>query len=381
MRVVLASAVFATVAACGSSGDGPAWLSDTSIMVPGVGVIQDDCRANVCPHNENVDMTVFDGAIYMVHRTAESQVLGPNSSLRVYKSTDGGATFDLLAIIPAPMGGTLGDRDLRDPSFDVVDGQLALKALVRLPVGSTRDSNVDTITVGTTSPDGGTTWTPLTPLAPSTWSFWRIKVEGGVHYSAAYEDGDKSVKLFSSPDGATWTAGAVIYDVAEDTPLETELVFMPSGRMLALVRMDGTDSELLGNAGRLRTKVCWAMPPYDNFDCPQELTGVRLDGPVAFWHGDRLFVVARKHFIEPEDRKRTALFELGGTLEGGPLTIDELGELPSAGDTAYAGVADLDADHVLTIWYSSNLPQDEPWARAIFEASDIWRGTIDFSKI
>jgi hypothetical protein len=382
MRGALIPILLATVAACGSSGgDGPDWLSDTSILVPGVGVLQDDCRANVCPHNENVDMITFQGAIYLVHRTAESQVLGPNSSLRVYRSTDGGASFDLLAIIPAPMGGALGDRDLRDPSFDVVNGQLAIKALVRLPHGSTRDSDVDTITVGTTSPDGGTTWTPLTPIAPDTWSFWRIKVSNGVHYSAAYEDGDKSVKLFSSPDGVTWTAGAVIYDVAEDTPLETELVFMPSGRMLALVRMDGTDDELLGNIGRLRTKVCWAMPPYDSFDCPQELTGVRLDGPVAFWHGDRLFVIARKHFIETADRKRTALYELGGTLEGGPLTIDELGELPSAGDTAYAGVADVDADHVLTIWYSSNLAQDEPWGRAIFEAADIWRGTIDFSKI
>ena len=56
-----------------------------------------------------------------------------------------------------------------------------------------------------------------------------------------YEDGDKRVKLFSSANGTRWTAGAVIYDHAEDTPLETELWF----RLLALVRMDGTDEELL----------------------------------------------------------------------------------------------------------------------------------------
>jgi hypothetical protein len=28
--------------------------------------------------------------------------------------------------------------------------------------------------------------------------------------------------------------------------------------MLALVRMDGTDAELLGDQGRLRTKICWS---------------------------------------------------------------------------------------------------------------------------
>jgi hypothetical protein len=52
---------------------------------------------------------------------------------------------------------------------------------------------------------------------------------------------------------------------------------------LELVRMDGTDDDLLGYQGRLRTKVCWATPPYDAFDCPQEPNGVRLDGAKAFF--------------------------------------------------------------------------------------------------
>jgi hypothetical protein len=362
------------LAACGNGN----WLSDTKILVDSSQVTSDNCRADVCVHSENTDLTIFDGATYLVHRTAESQILGPNSSLRVYRSDDHGSTFDLLAVIPAPT-----DRDLRDPCFYVIDGHLAIKALTRLAVNSTRDSDVQTIAVNTTSMDSGQTWSPFVNISPATWSYWRIKDDAnGVHYNAAYEDGDKSVRLFTSTDGLAWTMGPVIYDVAADTPLETELVFMPSGRLLALVRMDGTDDELLGNMGRLRTKVCWSMPPYDSFDCPQELTGVRLDGPVAFFHGSRLFVVARKHFIEPEDRKRTALYELGGDLDGGgELSIVEHGELPSAGDTAYAGVAPIDDNRVLVSWYSSPLALDGPWARAIFEATDIWQGTIDLSKL
>src|SRR5262249_46375394 len=147
----------------------------------------------------------------------------------------------------------------------------------------------------------------------------------------------------------------------EDTPLETELVFMPSGRMLALVRMDGTDFDLLGFQGRLRTKVCWAEAPYDAFTCPQELSGVRLDGAKAFFWKRRLFVVARKHILGPGIMKRTSLYEITGNLEGGPIGITELGEFPSAGDTAYAGTSPIGRGRFLVSWYSSDVQQDANW--------------------
>jgi len=357
-------------AGCSSSGS---WLGDARIFVQGDGVLDTDCRTQICQHNENTDLVAWNGAVWLVHRTAESQVLGPNSALHVYRSDDDGATFTETAIIPAPI-----DRDIRDPHFYQVGGDLYIKALTRLPVLSARDSFVDTIAVETHSSDG-VTWSDQTVIGPTTWSFWRIQERDGVYYNAAYEDGDKSVRLFSSTDGTSWSEGAYIYQVAEDTPLETELVFMPSGRMLALVRMDGTDDELLGN-GRLRTKVCWSQPPYDSFDCPQELDGQRLDGPLAFFWHDRLLVVARKHLADG-NRKRTALFELTGELEGGPLDITEWGELPSAGDTAYAGAVPIGGDRLLVSWYSSYLGDDAPWARAMLAASDIWLATIDPSQL
>ena len=368
------------------AGPRPAWLMDERVLVPGVGVTNHTCTDGmVCPHSENTDLINFHGGIVLVHRTAMSQVLNHNCSLRFYRSDDGGRSYQLLSFINGPTTATypaLGDRDLRDPSLFVLpDGRLAFKALVRTETNSTRDSNVDTITVEASSTDGGHTWSALTPIAPPTWSFWRVRPHAGTYYSAAYADGDTSVSLFSSVNGEAWTQGAQIYGVAADTPLETELVFMPSGRMLALVRVDGTDAELLGNAGRLRTIVCWATAPYATFACPQVLDGVRFDGHVAFFHGGRLFVIARRHFIETQDRKRTALYELGGTLEGGPLTVIDHGDFPSAGDTAYAGAADIDADHVAVTWYSSDLVADAPWVRALFGPTDIRAATIDFRLI
>ncbi len=352
----------------------PAWLSDAKILVDGGTQENDDCRKGICRHNENTDLITFQGDIFLVHRTAHSQILGPNSSLHIYRSKDSGASFQETGVILAPT-----DRDLRDPHFYIVGDTLFIKALTRLPVNSTRDSNVDTIAVISSSTDGAA-WSDLTAVTPKTWSLWRIKESKGIFYSAAYEDGDKSVSLFSSLDGKVWTKGGQIYGVSVDTPLETELTFLPSGKLLALVRMDGTDDEILGDQGRHRTRVCRADPPYTTFDCPTEIGDQRLDGPLSFFHEERLFVVARKH-LGKNDRKRTALFEIKGDLEVGALTAVEIGELPSAGDTSYAGVATIDATRSLVTWYSGDVGKDEGWAFGMFDTTDIWQGTIDFTKI
>src|SRR5207245_1849969 len=100
-------------------------------------------------HNENTDLVDWSGAIWLVHRTAQSQVLGPNSALHVYRSNDAGRTFAETAIIPAP-----ADRDLRDPHFFIVGAKLCIKAITRLPVDSTRDSNTQSVSVQTCSADG-----------------------------------------------------------------------------------------------------------------------------------------------------------------------------------------------------------------------------------
>ena len=60
--------------------------------------------ARLAPFYENVDMTKWNGAYWLVHRTARSQVLGPNSSLHVYKSADGLSFTDVATPVPALSG-------------------------------------------------------------------------------------------------------------------------------------------------------------------------------------------------------------------------------------------------------------------------------------
>jgi len=93
-------------------------------------------------------------------------------------------------------------------------------------------------------------------------------------------------------------------------------------------------------------------------------------------------MIARKHIMGDNlGRKRTALYEFTGNFEGGPLSINEWGELPSAGDTSYAGYAMLDANRAAVAWYSGDLDRDESWQTAMFDLTDIWLGTIDFSRV
>jgi hypothetical protein len=378
-------------AATGDAGEAgapvalPAFMPSASVLVDGHAYddFTRDCRTVMCRHSENTDMIAWNGALWLVHRTAVSQSLGPNSALHVYESIDGGVTFLETALIDAPV-----DRDIRDPCFYVVGNQLFIKALTRLPSVSalggdggtaSRDTGVDTVAVAMTSSDGSK-WSAPQPIGPHGQSFWRVKENAGTYYTAAYADGDLKVTLFTSTDGLAWTEGPLVYGVSADTPVETELTFMPSGKLMALVRMDGTDAELLGDEGRLRTKVCWSDAPYTTFACPDELDGQRLDGPLTFFWQGRLFVVARKH-LQGTGRKRTSLFELGGNLDGGPLTIKEWGEIPSAGDTSYAGVAMTDPTHAVLSWYSGDLVADRPWVLGIFDLTSIWLGTLDFTQL
>ena len=86
-----AALLVAALAGCSSSSSPrrrrrPGSTTRTS-PVAGNGVENHDCRSGICKHNENTDLIVWHGDIWLVHRTAESQILGPNSSLHIYRYT------------------------------------------------------------------------------------------------------------------------------------------------------------------------------------------------------------------------------------------------------------------------------------------------------
>jgi hypothetical protein len=335
-------------------------------------------------HNENTELhQLEDGRILLAFRGGESGQTGSaRAHIKLLVSSDQGRSFAPLAEIAMP------DRDIRDPKLVEFGGKLLLYAIARVPGFHLRDFAGQAWTVRAESTDGGRSWT--TPVktysdvdaagTETFWSFWRFVRRGPRLFATAYTDGDITVGLFSSHDGASWLREATIIDSYNDIPSEAELRFLGPGgkRAVALVRLD--NQGLLDHG---QTAVCTSPVPFTGaFECGRRLEQ-RLDGPT--WqssrdrHGQlRHFVYARKSLSCT--RKRTAVYELRGDLTdpAAPVTLCEIAELPSSGDTAYTAVAPLGGSRHLLSWYSTRPELDVPWLAGQFMPSDIWLADIDY---
>jgi hypothetical protein len=322
-------------------------------------------------HNENTELAWFRGDLLLAFRGGGTGQTGtPDAHIEIFSSSDRGASFSPRARISMP------DRDIRDPKLVVEGDRVVLYAISRVPGFQFRDLGGQAWTVRSESKDG-VTWTAPVRVYDEGWGFWRFVRKDGVLYATGYDDGDVRVGLFASTDGVHWEQRGTITDSFDDVPSEAELRFFGE-RAVALVRLD---NEGLVNDGQ--TAVCLADPPYAAWSCDRRLPE-RFDGPVWFGvkHGqeERQIVVARKHL--PHTKKRTAVYELHGDLAkaGAPVVAEELFQLQSSGDTAYAAVARLDQSRYLLSWYSSPVDTDMPWLVAQFAPSDIWMAQLDFSK-
>jgi hypothetical protein len=220
------------------------------------------------------------------------------------------------------------------------------------------------------------------------WGFWRYTKRqysvGGQQretlFATAYTDLDVAVGLFASDDGVHWEKRGVIIDSYDDVPSEAELKFFGADQetAVALVRLDNQD--ILADG---QTAICTATDPFATWECGRRIEQ-RLDGPTWIVRDDagepRNFVFARKHL--PCTYKRTAAYELRGDLTRptAAITVCEIQELLSSGDTAYTALAPLTPDRYLLSWYSSPVDQELAWFEGISTPSDIWLAEVDFSR-
>ena len=364
--IALALATSLAAVACSSSDAAPAASGPkaTTGLVTSERIVYSDGL-----HNENTDLASWSGATWLVFRGGETgQVGSPKARLKVYRSDDLGDTMTMTAEVFMP------ERDIRDPKLLVLDGKLVLYAIARTPGPHLRDAGGLAWTVRSESADG-VHWSVPVKVADETWGFWRYAQHGGQWYATAYNDGDTQVGLFSSPDGTAWQRVSLIYDSVPDVPSEAELQFF-GDTAVSLVRLDN-GATLLDEG---HTAVCVAQPPYAAWDCGRQFDK-RLDGPKWFEHAGRQFIMARKHI--PDGRKRTALYEIVGDLANpkAALSLNELHEFKSAGDTSYVGVLPIGGDQFLVSWYSSDVTTDEPWLTGMIHPSDIWQAWVDLGYL
>lgn len=309
-------------------------------------------------HNSNTDMIRWRDDFLLVHDARPYHLGTPDSRLVVRRSPDG-RRWETLARLQVP------GKDIRDPKLAVIGGKLFLYALPNSGTMATPEG-----TVLATS-DDAVTWTPFEPVGPEGWLFWRPKSPdgGATWYVPAYwKDHGESI-LLRSHDGRAWERVSTIHRGNGND--ETDIEFLPDGRLLATARLEITPDSVFGHADAA-TAIAVADPPYTEWRTIRSQV-TRLDGPALVRIDDTVFAVAR-HQPEPRgwptwlgsalSRKRTAIYRVE------PERLVHLSDLPSAGDTSYAGVVVRDG-FVWVDYYTSRIDRDFPWLLGMFLPSDV----------
>lgn len=261
------------------------------------------------PHNAFTDLLWHEGLWYCVFREGAGHV-SPDGALRVITSPDG-ENWTSAALLTSDEG------DLRDAKIGVTPaGELMLGGGIL--TGETQAEWVFRSLVWF-SRDGRQWSEPQQVGATHDW-LWRFTWQEGVCYSFGYGcgQGGRHIQLYRSLDGRSFTplGGPQFTDCY---PNETQIVFDPAGMAYCLLRRD-PDNGLIGTA----------TPPYEQWQWRD--LGLRIGGPALIRLPDGRFVGCVRRYYEPE--YRTAL----GWITPQAGSYEEFLELPSGGDTSYAGL-------------------------------------------
>ncbi len=326
--------------------------------------------ANDNLHNSNTDMLKWRGLFYIAYVSSPFHFGSDKSVLQIKFSSDLGHTWVGVDTFN-PTG-----EDIRDPKFAVIGNRLFLYALK-----NTSFVAEPYITVYSYTEDG-IAWSPF-EVVPNLdgWLFWRPKTLDGVTFynSAYWYQHGKSV-LLQSTDGINWQMVSTIHSGGHND--ETEIQFLPDGRLLATARLeydswgDGMFGQPLGS-----TLITVSDPPYTTWTDLLESKVTRLDGPYLFTYHNRIYAVGR---YQPDlghsglltdqgsilARKRTSLFEV--RLDG----LAYLTDLPSDGDTSYSGLV-LDGDTAYISYYTSPISHDYAWILGMLTPSQVRMAKVD----
>lgn len=308
-------------------------------------------------HNSNTDLIFWRDHFYLVHAASPFHLGSKRCRLVVRRSSDA-RIWETVAELKIP------GEDIRDPKFAAVGNRLFLYALPNRGLRAMPYGTVYAIS------DDGVHWSEFEKIDHPGWLFWRPKTYDGLNwYVGAYWHCHGRSILLTSTDGIHWSVVSEIYHGEGND--ETDIEFLCDGRLLATARLEVSPDNPWGNSNA-STLIAVASPPYTKWRYAKSQV-TRLDGPALFGHDGRIFAVAR---YQPGargfstklgsvfSRKRTSLF----LVEEDRLV--HLSDLPSAGDTSYAGIVLRDG-YLYASYYTSNIGRDYPWLLGMLVRSDI----------
>lgn len=317
-------------------------------------------------HNSNTDMTFWDGWFYLCHQTSPYHLGSSRSRLLLWRSKDARA-WEKVTEFKAERG------EYRDPTFAQIKGRLFLYVLPNL----TRMAEPMT-TVYSSSKDGRR-WRAFKEVNHPGWLYWRPKTrDGETWYVTAYWHEHGKSCLLKSKDGEKWTRVSMIHE--GDHNDETDFEFLPDGRILATGRLEAGDG--LWGDREACTLLSVARWPYETWSYARSSV-TRLDGPCLFPYNGRTYAIGRyqasffPRLVEQGgvfSRKRTSLFLVEETR------MVRLTDLPSAGDTSYAGIV-IQGDDLYASYYTSPVEKDPTWIEGMFGLTDIRMVHISLSAM
>ena len=277
-------------------------------------------------HNAFTDLVHHQDHWYCVFREGSRHV-SADGSLRVITSRDG-RDWKSLALISHPVD------DLRDAKLSITpDGRFMLNG-----AGMQADKPVRYHSLAWFSSDNGQTWDDGRRIGDPGFWLWRAQWHKGIAYSMGYRtDRDRTqriLRFYKSRDGSKYETLIEQVQIANGVG-EDRILFLKDGSALCLLRHEtGSKNAFLGKS----------RPPFKHWTW-QEL-GLRIGGPNMLQLPDgRIIAVTRLY----APRARTSL----SWVDPVAGTMTECLELPSGGDTSYAGLV-LRAGLLWISYYSSH---------------------------
>ena len=349
--------------------------------MPGPGLPAD---AVVHEANNNLDATWHDGVLYLAWRTAPTHFASSKAIVQVLASDDGGHNWRLDYSVVAR-------RDLREPRLVSWNGQLLLywfTAGVKA-----RKFQPDRIWV--TQQVGPGRWRQPKAISPPGCVVWRVRPLADRLAMTVYRGAEQlftatpeplTVELWGSEDGWRWEPFDRAHPVVHRGGAEAEFIELADGRLLGVVRKEGPDggwgSDIVSAPADELT--AWTVRPDER----------KFDSPWLFLDRGNPFLVARRTLGQPRGRydalgaveelldtelridphrrtrldqglywltpKRTTLY----SLDPDTCLASAVGDLPSAGDTAFAATVPVDGPgdgggrHIL---FNYSSPRHHPW--------------------
>ncbi|HKY41404.1 MAG TPA: hypothetical protein VJN18_35970 [Polyangiaceae bacterium] len=321
-------------------------------------------------HN-NLDGVWHQGRLYFAFRVAPAHFAGTDVVLYVISTHD---HVDWRLETSIALG-----RDVREPRFLSLAGRLHLFFAVL----GTEPLAFEPLGTRVTTLADDCSWSEPEQVLPRGFILWRARPlpEGGRALVSGYVGGEDiysgsgeplDVYLLETQDArhfepAAGADGVVLHGGSS----ETDFAWLADGDLLAVARNEAGDEQGFGS------KICRAAADdLADWQCASDLK--KYDSPLLFRHGAEAYLLARRNLtdsgafdlqqselslVEQQQTygldywgrpKRCALWR----VDPDELTVEHVLDLPSAGDTCYPALVQLEPTRYLVYNYSS--PLDQP---------------------